>query len=192
MCLGFNPKNDGGILPILEERLKDCIDLCRKNSDSLLVLSGGYTFRKKDPNGQDQSLLMKKYVEEHAADILASTEILTENSASSTVRELCFLREFIDKEKTKFYITIVASEVFVERVKLYSEYIFENFNAFNFLASRVPDEEMAFKQVEKDKLKKGIKWLSGHKKGDYRAILGEQDAFEKQIINGEIDHPVSK
>lgn len=192
ICLGFNPKNDGSILPILEQRLKDCIELCRKNPGSTLILSGGYTFRERDPKGEDQSLLMKKYIEDHAAILLTTTKIITENSYSSTVRELCFLKEFLDNNKAKFNTIIVASEVFVDRVKLYSEYIFENLDGVSFLASKIPDSEVSFRRLEKEKFQKGVEWLSGHKKGDYKRILEEQDAYEKKILSGEIEHPVSK
>jgi hypothetical protein len=192
ICLGFNPKNDGSILPILEHRLKNCIELCRKNPGSLLILSGGYTYRERAPNGQDQSLLMKKYIEDHASDILPTTEILTENSASTTVRELCFLRMFIDEAKENFKITIVGSAYFIDRVKLYSEYIFKNPKQLTFVASEIPDSAATFKEIEQDKLRKGLQWLNGHRKGDYLTILQVQDEFEKKVLTGEIENPVSR
>lgn len=191
-CLGFNPKNDGVILPILEERLKDCMELCKKTPGSLLILSGGYTFRERDPNGTDQSLLMKKYVQDHAPNILDTTEIITDNRASTTVRELCFLREFIDSAEKKFKVTIVASDFFIDRVRLYSEYIFQNLEDIEYVPSAVPSNEMPFQEIEADKYKKGVEWLQGHKKGDYITILNEQDDFEKKILSGEIKHSVSK
>lgn len=193
VCLGYNPKDDGIILPILEARLEYSIKLCRENAGSTLFLMGGNTFRNTNKDAPDQSLLMKKYVDDHGSDILDNTKIIPERSATSTVRELCFIREFINKDNEVFKINIVASEFFVKRVELYSEYIFPDTIDINFVASKVPDTESeSLQEVEEYKLIKGREWLEGHIKGDYSKILQEQEAFEKKIVNGEVSHPVSK
>jgi hypothetical protein len=52
-------------------------------------------------------------------------------------------------------------------------------------------EEMAeeFKKAEEQKLKEGIKWLSGHKKGDDQTILKEQEEYQNKVVRGEIKQP---
>jgi len=192
VSLGYNPNDDGEILPILEARLQDAIKLCRENPGTTLLLMGGTTFRNTNPSALNQSLIMKKYIEDNAPDILANTEIITESSALSTVAELAFLREFLQKQSAE-KITVIASEFFVERVKLYSEYIFPEGQEVNFVASQVPtDEKDEFGKIEMDKLEKGRRWLEGHVKGDYQTILREQKEFETKIITGEIKHPISR
>ena len=190
-CLAFNPNNDGAILPIMESRLKDIISLCRDNPKAKLVLMGGPTFR--DTSTGNQSLEMKEYIEKSAADILANTETVLTNEGTSTVRELCILREMIEQEGGETRLTIVASEFFVDRVKLYAEYIFGNLRNIDFVASEVPAEgREGFQRIEEIKLQKGHEWLDGREKGDYKKILGEQEAFEQKVIRGEIDHPISR
>ena len=49
--LGFDPNDEGQILPILEARLKDSIRICKENPGSMLLLMGSHTFRAKGPNG---------------------------------------------------------------------------------------------------------------------------------------------
>lgn len=192
-CLGFNPNNDGIILPILENRLLKIISVCRENPNSILILMGGNTFRKPNPDSVDQSLEMKKYIEATAPDVILSTNIILKNKYTTTIRELCGLREISDTGYTDLPITIVVSEFFIERVKLYTEYIFGNIENIEFVASNVPEESAeSFKQIEELKLEKGYQWLNGYVKGDYKKLLEEQDAFEKKILSGEENHPVSK
>jgi|GEM_PF-3306068 len=192
-CLGFNPNNDGIILPILENRLVKIIEVCRENPNSVLVLMGGNTFRKPNPDSVDQSLEMKKYIEANAPDVIQNTKIILKNKYTTTIRELCGLREINETEYLNLPITIVVSEFFIQRVKLYAEYIFGNIENIDFVASKVPEESAAsFKQIEELKLEKGHQWLDGYVKGDYKKLLEEQDAFEKKILSGEVDHPVSK
>ena len=190
-CLGYNPNNDGVMLPIMEERIKETIRLCRENPGSLAILSGGPTFRGGSTG--DLSLAAKKYIEQNSEDILPNTEFVLTNEYTSTIRELCMLREMIDKQTEPSRLTIVASEFFVDRVKLYSEYIFENLDNIKFIGSQVPTEGMeGLREIEALKLQKGHEWLDGYRKGDYRKILGEQEAYEQKILRGEIDHPVSR
>jgi hypothetical protein len=191
--LGFNPNNDGTILPILESRLNDAIKLARENPGSKLLLMGGSTFREKNPNAQDQSLAMKKYVDDHATDILENTEIVLMNEGSSTVRELCNLREFLEKEGGEPKIKIIASEFFVDRVRLYADYIFDKIDDVEFIPSEVPEEgREGFQEIEQIKLQKGHEWLDGRKKGDYVQILHEQESYEGRIMRGEVEHPITR
>ncbi len=189
VCLGFSPNDDGVILPILKNRLDNAVDLCRKNPGSTLILMGSLTYRNTNPNMLGQSLVMRKYIEEKAPDILEITEIILEDRCSSTVAELSFLREFIDREQIEGKIFVVASEFFVERVKVYARYILQNYENINFIGSKVPDDEAReFENIEKDKLKKAEEWLDGHEKGDYQTILREQKEFEIKVMSGEVKH----
>ncbi len=190
-CLSFNPNNNDAILPILESRLQEVIKLCREQPEAELVLMGGATFRAESTG--DLSLAMKQYLETQAPDVLDHRKVHLTNEGTSTVRELSMLREMTNQETERPKVTIVASEFFVDRVKLYTEYIFGDLNRIEFVASRVPDEgREGLQEIEETKFVKGQEWLAEHEKGDYQRILREQEIFEGQVRRGEIEHPVSR
>jgi len=194
VCLGSDPEDKGIILPVLEERLKDAIKLCVENPGSTLFLMGGHSFRIKDKNVPDQAEEMEKYITKHVPNKLGKVTIILDNEASSTVEQINLLREFIEEEAVEMKVSIVASEFFVERVKLYAEYILAGLEdaEIGFVASRVPAEDSErFKEIEEGKLAEARKWLSKNKKGDYQTILQEHKEFEQKIIAGEIKHPIS-
>jgi hypothetical protein len=192
VCLGFSPNDDGMLLPVLKNRLDDAVDLCRKNPGSTLILMGSFTYRSANQGVSGQSTSMRKYIEETAADILEVTEIILEDGCSSTVAELCFLREFIDREQIEGKIFVVASEFFVERVKVYASYILRNYLEISFVGSKVFEDEVGeIKSIEMEKLKKAQEWLRGHERGDYQTILREQKEFERKVLSGEIEHRAS-
>ena len=193
ICLGFNPNDDGAILPILKARLQDAIKLCKANHGSTLILFGGNTFRNKNRDAPDQSLLMKKYIEDNAWSVPKNTTIITERSGSSTVEELCLARKFIDEESDKVKLTIVTSEFFVNRVRLYARYILNNVGKIKFVASEVrPEDAEGLREIEAHKFTRARGWLARHTKGDYGKILAEQKSFEGIVTSGEVDHPISR
>jgi len=156
----------------------------------MLLLMGSHTFRAKGPNIPDLALAMGKYIEGHAPDLLKTTKLILENKSTSTVEELCFLKDFSKRQGGDPQITVIASEFFADRVKLYAEYILGDAEGVNFIASAVPEEGKGeFEKIEEDKLAKAREWLSRHEKGNSKIILREQKAFEKKIISGEIIHP---
>jgi hypothetical protein len=142
-------------------------------------------------NKISEASAMKKYLEENFSGELKGIEVITEEGTSSTVEQLCYLKEFIEKEKLNFPdLIIISSEFFSERVKLYAEYVFGTIDGIIFISSAVPAEiKEKFEKAEEFKLKEGRDWLAGHKKGDDKAILKEQKEFQSGVIKGEIKQP---
>lgn len=193
VCLGYDLNLDGSISQVLENRLAHSVALCRKTSGSTLLLMGAKNFRD-ETDLMTQSAAMKGYLMEKYPDILSNTQIVTEETTTSTVEQLAYLREYIGTSKvgSDIEITVVASEIFLERVKLYVEYIFGTNQGFKFLGSKIPNDiRENFERVEIEKLKKAKAWLMNHKKGEYKKIVEEQMAFQQKIVRDNSSHPRS-
>ena len=188
-CLGYHLNPDGSINSILQNRLNDSITEINKNPNSVLMLMGSFMYREKNSAGISEAEAMKKYLETNFDGSLKDIKILTEENSTSTVEQLCFLKQEIPNISD---LIIVSSEFFGDRVKLYAEYIFGTTNGITFIESKLPDDiKEKFKEVEADKFTKAVEWLKNHKKGDFITILEEQKAFQKQVIEGRINHPIS-
>jgi hypothetical protein len=124
---------------------------------------------------------------------MSSKQLLTEEVSTSSVEQLCTLREMIKSPPTEHTkIVLIASEYFIERVKLYVDYIFGSTEKFEFIGSSIPTALASdFSAVESEKHSKAAKWLAPHKKGDYRSILKEQKEFESKVKQRQVSHPQS-
>ncbi|KKQ03878.1 MAG: hypothetical protein US12_C0013G0016 [Parcubacteria group bacterium GW2011_GWA2_36_24] len=191
VCLGYHLQLDNSIHPVLKNRLADTANLCSKYKDSMLLLMGSSLYGNLKENKISEASAMKEYLEKNFSAELKNTKIITEETTTSTIEQLCYLKEFIKKGKSNLSdIIIVTSEFFSERVKLYAEYVFGTIDGIIFIDSLVPTEiKEKFKKAEEFKLKEGIHWLEGHKKGDDEGILKEQKEFQSEVIKGEIKQP---
>jgi len=194
-CLGYSLKEDNSIHPILENRLRDGVDMCVKNNESTLILMGGAYYKDTKERRISQASVMKKFLDENFKKELENTKIIVEENTASTIEQLCYLRELVDSRKFKFKysdLVIVASKFFVERVKLYSEYIFDADENMTFVGSSVPESIFEqFKNTEENKLKEAQIWLKDYKRGDYKEILNKQKVFQEQVQQGKVNYSVS-
>ena len=187
VCLGYDLNADGSIHPVLKSRLGDAIRLCLENKNSTLFLMGGRSFRDKHKKLPSQASVMYDYIKNQAPDVLNSAKVEKEEASTSTIEQLCFLRDHLPTRTTTF---IVGSKYFIDRVKLYVEYIFGDIQRFEFVGSDIPlDLEGEMKKTEALKIDQTRKWLKGHKRGDFKTILAEQKAFQSQIQQKETDFP---
>jgi len=191
VCLGYHLQLDNSIHPVLKNRLLDAVALCGKNKGSTLLLMGSSPYGDFRKDEISEASAMKEYLEKNFSDKLKGIKILTEGTTRSAVEQLCCLKKFIEKEKLNFSdLVIISSKFFSDRVKLYAEYVFGSVSGIIFVGSRIPPEIAdEFKRAEKFKLKEGIKWLKGYKKGDDRVILREQKEFQNKVVKGEIKQP---
>ena len=188
-CLGYHLNPDGSINPILQNRLNDSVAEITKNPNSILMLMGSSMYREKNPVRTSEAGVMKKYLETNFGGNLKDIKILTEENSTNAVEQLCFLKQEVQNISD---LTIVSSEFFGDRVKLYAEYIFGTANGITFIESKLPhDIKEKFKEVETDKFTKAVEWLKNHKKGDFEAILKEQKAFQDKVTEGKVNHPIS-
>jgi DUF218 domain len=194
-CLGYDLRTDGSIQLTLINRLNDVARLCKEYKHSTVVLLGGSSYRNTDNGLPSQAFVMKEYLQNNYKKELADIEILTEENSTSTVEQLCHLKERIVSEKPNLSyesLVIVSSEFFNERVKLYAEYIFGDTKGVLFVGSPVPPNlRDNFQTIEKDKLSKAQEWLKRYQKGDSAQILMDQRNFQAKVINDKIDHPIS-
>jgi len=174
-CLGYSLKEDNSVHPILENRLRDSVNMCVKNNESTLILMGGAYYKDTKERRISQASAMKKFLDENFKEELENIKIIVEENTTSTIEQLCYLRELIDSGEFKLKysdLVLVASKFFIERVKLYSEYIFDT-------------------NTEENKLKEAQIWLKDYKRGDYKEILNRQKVFQEQIQKGKINYPAS-
>ncbi len=198
ICLGHRLRKNGSIPKILKNRLVLCADLCSKNPGSILLLMGSYFYQDMDTNLPTEASVMKGYLLEEHGNMLKNTQIITEEKTTSSVEQLCYLRELLDSNtlglsREDLNIIIVSSEFFSNRIKLYIEYIFGTTKGLTLISSKVPKEiRDSFKRAELGKYRKALEWLKRHIKGDYKTILKEQQEFQKKVTEGKIHHPVSQ
>lgn len=162
MCLGYHLEPDNSVHPVLKNRLLDAANFCKSNKNSTLLLMGSSPYGDLRKDKISEASAMKKYLEENFSEELGGTKIITKETTASTVEQLCYLKEFIAKEKLNISdLVVVSSEFFSDRVKLYAE-------------------------------KERARWLNGRTKGDDTAILKEQKEFQGGVIRGEIKQsPIS-
>lgn len=183
VCLGYELSAAGDIPLVLENRLNECIRLAKSREDSTLLLLGGRSFRDIKKESPIESKVMHDFIITHASDIIPFTKIVTEEQTTSTVEQICYLREFIAQNPDLETITVVSSEFFNERVKLYARYILNSTLNIEFIPAKLPDNmKQDFEIAEANKLKKAEEWLSHHQIGDHKIILQEQLAFQKKIL----------
>lgn len=191
VCLGYHLASDNSVSSVLKNRLLDTMKLCRDNKNSTLLLMGFSPYGNLRKDKISEASAMKKYLEENFNRELGDTKVITEETTTSTVEQLCYLKEFIEKQKLNLSdLVIVSSEFFGDRVKLYVEYIFGTNRDIIFIESLIPPETAdEFKKTEEQKLKEVITWLGKHKKGDDQAILKEQKDYQNKVVKGEIKQP---
>ena len=112
------------------------------------------------------------------------------------MEELCLVREFIDRPNQEIFphIVIVSSEFFVDRTKVYAEYIFKDLDNFTFVASKIEGQNLdELRRIEEPKQERAVRWLvdNPHQRGDYQTILKEVRAFQAKVVAGEVEHPIS-
>lgn len=183
-CLGYELEKDGTISTVLENRLHECVRLAKDQPGSTLLLLGGRSFRDTEKKLPPESEMMKEFILNQDPNVLSFANIITEDQTTSTVEQICYLREFIDIHPEIEKVTIISSEFFNERVKLYVKYILKSNPNITFIAAKIPDSlKENFETTENLKLKKAEEWLSNHTIGDYKSILQEQQAYQNKIIN---------
>ena len=191
VCLGYRLELDNSISLVLKNRLLDAIRLCKNNENPVLLLMGSSLYGDMRENKISEASAMKKYLEENFKEELEDIRILTEETTLSTVEQLCYLKDFVEKKKINLSdLVVVSSEFFGDRVKLYAEYVFGKIDGIIFIDSLVPAEiREKFQKAEEYKFKEGVVWLRGHKKGDDKEILKEQKEFQSKVVKGEIKQP---
>jgi len=193
VCLGYNLQPDNSIPSILENRLKDTIKLCNENKNSVLLLMGASLYQDSRENIISEALAMKNYLEKNFKQEIKSIKMLTEETSTSTVEQLCYLKKFIKKEKFNYSdVVIISSQFFIDRVKFYAEYIFDTSTGIIFIESAMPQNLVGhFQSVEEGKFKQAQGWLKNHRKRDDQTILIEQKVFQNQVKKGKINQPIS-
>lgn len=195
VCLGYSLRKNGSLPKILENRLIDCAKLCSRKPRSTLLLMGSHYYSNVNTNLPSQASAMKKYLMGKYVNELRSIKVIIEEETASSVEQICYLKKLLTKDESELSrentkITIVSSEFFNDRVKLYVKYIFGSIKSFAFIPSEVPENMREnFRKVELEKYKKARKWLSGHIKGDSKSILKEQKEFQKKIREGKVNYP---
>ena len=194
-CLGYSLKEDNSVHPILENRVRDSVNMCVKNNESTLILMGGAYYKDTKERRISQASAMKKFLDENFKEELENIKIIVEENTTSTIEQLCYLRELIDSGEFKLKysdLVLVASKFFIERVKLYSEYIFDTNEDITFVGSSVPENIFEqFKNTEENKLKEAQIWLKDYTRGEYKELLNWQKVFQEQIQKGKINYPAS-
>ena len=193
VCLGYHLEPDNSVPSVLKNRLLDAVNLCKNNNNSILLLMGSSPYWDLGKDKISEALAMKKYLAENFSEELGGIKIITEETTVSTVGQLCYLKEFIVREKLNLSdLVIVSSEFFSDRVKLYAEYVLGSIDGIIFIDSSVPAEiKEKFQKAEKYKLSEGIKWLNIYKKGDDQTILRAQREFQNKVMEGKIKQPPS-
>lgn len=193
VCLGYNLLSDNSISPILENRLKDALKMCMENGDPTLLLMGGSSYHGSAEYTVSQARAMKEFLEQNFSEKIKDIKVEIEEVTSSTVEQLCYLKEFIKLRRfSPADVVIISSEFFNERVKLYTEYVLGTIEGIVFFGSVVPGEaKEKFKFTETEKLEQAQNWLKDHEKGDDKTILEEQRIFQAQVIRGEIYRKLS-
>lgn len=182
-CLGYRLGPGGQMDTILKNRLNAVVDLVEKNPDSIVILMGRSTFLQSGEASEANA--MEGYLMDNFSDRLRGVQIIKEEKTTSAVEQICVLRGLTRTESAKYKdadLTIVSSEVFSNRIKMYVEYIFGSAEKVNFVASPVPSESREdFLAIEQKKLLETKEWLSKKVKGDYRSILKDQKDFEEKL-----------
>jgi hypothetical protein len=193
VCLGYHLQFDDSMSPILENRLKDTARLCEENKNSSLLLMGGFSYHELEKFKFSEAALMKEFLEKNFIEKIKNTKIIIEENTTSTVEQLCYLKKFIKQEQLDYSdLMIVSSKFFVDRVKLYVEYIFGINSGIAFIESDIPvDLEDRFRKIEEIKRQEVEDWFKGHQKGDDVTILKEQEVFQAKVKKGEIKRPIS-
>lgn len=192
-CLGYNLQSDNSVHPILVNRLKDTVEQCRKNKNSILLLMGSSPFQNSENSVVSEASAMKKYLLSNFNNLPKDIKILTEETTTSTVEQLCYLKKFVETKKLNYPdIIIISSEFFGDRVKLYVEYVFGTTQGIIFVESSIPKDSIAeFKKIEEVKIQQAKTWLKDYKKGDDKTILAEQKVFQNKVIKGKIKYLIS-
>jgi len=191
VCLGYRLEPNDSISPVLINRLLDVVSQYNDNEDFTLLLMGSSLYGDSRKEKISEASVMEKYLRDNFKEKLKGAKMIIEETTASTVEQLCYLKEFIEKEKLDFSnLVIVSSEFFGDRVRLYAEYVFGTIDGIIFIDSIVPAEiREKFQKAEEFKLKEGKKWLMRHEKGNSRRILKEQIEFQNKVIGGETKQP---
>ncbi len=195
VCLGYRLKTDGSISPILENRIKDAVKICVGNENSILLLMGSSPYGNLIKTSVSEASVMNDYIKKNFSEEIKGVKIQIEGNTASAVEQLCYLKKFIEENKLNYSdVTIVSSEFFNERIKLFAEYILGTSKGVNFIGSAVPqDLTEKFKEDEESKFKDAKIWLeNNYTKGDHEKILADHKAFQQKVINKEItNHRIS-
>jgi hypothetical protein len=192
VCLGYNLKPDNSAHPILENRLKDVAEQCKKNPNSVVLLMGSHPYGVSKKDKVSETSVMKRYLEENFSGDLQGVEVTIEEDTKSVIEQLCYLKKFIEQKKLDYSdIVIISSKFFNDRVKLSAEYIFGTTQGITFIESEIPEENIAgFRRIENFKLRDST-WLAKHEKGNDTEILAAHKKFQDRVILGEIKHSIS-
>jgi len=184
-CLGYALKG-GKVSPILKSRLHDCARLCVKYPHAKLILMGNAPYSRSQGTTAEARVMLA-YLKEQYPQIIPLTKIVLEEKTTSTVEQICHLRKYVGSS----HVAIVASNHFSDRVRLCVMYIFQETKNITIISSKVPKNlEKKLAALEAEKLVKTKQWLRKHRKGDWRAILREQKAFQKSIQQGKFPAPI--
>jgi hypothetical protein len=122
VCLGYHLEPDNSISLVLENRLKDTAEICSKNGNSALLLMGSSPYGDSGENKISESSVMKEYLTNNFGEKLQGIKIITEETTTSTVEQICYLKKYMEREKINLSdLVIISSKFFSERVKLYVE-----------------------------------------------------------------------
>ena len=133
IVLGCAPKKDGRPSPCMLSRVRKAVQLCRKNSYSKILLSGGPT--RGVPESEIMRIMLIRFVD--------SGKIITETSSRSTVQNAVFCWEML-KDKRPKKITVVTSAHHVPRAR----YIFKKLYSHMGVSLRFEPAEDFFDPFE--------------------------------------------
>jgi hypothetical protein len=185
--LGYELTDKLEMHPILIESLKEALKLYNENKERQIIVSGFKPYIHEDLSVPTEASLMSKWLIDHN---VSEKNISKEETTQSSVEQLCWLKEQIEKEKIS-RVYIVCSEFFSNRIKLYSDHIFFNFDIPIEIISASVTKSIAkdFQLIEKEKYIKAKEWLLNIEYGDCKKMLSDMKEYKQKIKDKIIDYP---
>ena len=121
ICLGSTPNKDGGLGIVLEERVKLAYKLTEKHKVPL-VLSGGKSHKISNSPIKSQAAAMLNYLKTKYK--LENLNIILEEIGSSTMHQLCEIKNNILTPNKWLSVGLVTDKVHLRRAKITAEWIF--------------------------------------------------------------------
>lgn len=182
ICLGKTPNPDGSLDPILQGRVDLAYKIAVKNNARLL-LSGGKNLRILKTKELSESAAMQKYVvDTYNTD---SVKIILEEKGSSTISQLCIIKNEILIPKKWFTVALVTDEIHLERALITTQWILGDDFTITPFGSKVKvseEKRKAYIARENEKIQLTRKnFAKNFKKGDDKKILNYDRIYTKAI-----------
>lgn len=149
VVLGHSVTEEGKLVPEQKLRLDKGIDIYERNSESKLLMTGGFAphFNKtKIPLSEH----MKKYVVESG---VPERDVLVEKEAFNTIQNMEFCKKVVDKEGVK-EIVIVTSDYHLRRTEMIAQHIFGDGYSIELVGVKTPQSGLEVTRLREEKFYK--------------------------------------